>query len=175
VSALIELFCPTMSIAKFFVLLLTLYTVSCFRLQNIPSIINLRFISKNFGYDLLTLKDTSSTNDHEEYLKNYKPYKEEIKELVIFYKENLNKPDLSRLIDQAHILSKGRLYEDVMDEMRSKCEDFDEEEKISKVDAFLKSFIVSERKSRARLKLNYLMAGATSNRLEQAVQMLSMG
>ena len=44
---------------------------------------------------------------------------------------------------------------------------------IERVDAFLSGFISSERKSRSKMKLNYIIAGASSNRLESAVNLLS--
>ena len=44
---------------------------------------------------------------------------------------------------------------------------------IERVDAFLTGFISSERKARSKLKLNYIIAGASSNRMESAIGMLS--
>lgn len=77
------------------------------------------------------------------------------------------------LIQNAHILTKGRLYEYVMEKTIEECDNKNEISKIECVDAFMKGFIVSERKQRSRLKMNYMMAGASSNRLDDAIALLS--
>lgn len=80
----------------------------------------------------------------------------------------------SLLLDNSHILTKGRLYEGVMEELlQTQGEGRAETAVIERVDAFLTGFINSERKARSKLKLNYIISGASSNRLESAVGMLS--
>jgi hypothetical protein len=77
------------------------------------------------------------------------------------------------LMENAHILTKGRLYEYVMEKTIEECDNKKDISKIEAVDAFMKGFIVSERKQRSRLKMNYMMAGASSNRLDDAIALLS--
>lgn len=77
------------------------------------------------------------------------------------------------LMQNAHILTKGRLYEYVMEKTIEECDNKKDIRKIEAVDAFMKGFIVSERKQRSRLKMNYMMAGASSNRLDDAISLLS--
>ena len=45
--------------------------------------------------------------------------------------------------------------------------------KMKKVDSFLRGFIQSERIKRSRMKVNYILAGAESGRLEDAIGLLS--
>lgn len=77
------------------------------------------------------------------------------------------------LMDNAHILTKGKLYEYVIDKTIQECDNNREIAKIEQVDAYLRGFIVSERKQRSRLKMNYMMSGASSNRLDEAISLLS--
>ena len=77
------------------------------------------------------------------------------------------------LIDNAHILVQGCIYEDAMEELLNSCKGKEAVSALERLDGFMSSFIQNERKSRCRLKVNYLMNGATSNRLEEAVSMLS--
>jgi hypothetical protein len=77
------------------------------------------------------------------------------------------------LMENAHILTKGRLYEYVMEKTIEECDNKKDISKIEAVDSFMKGFIVSERKQRSRLKMNYMMAGASSNRLDDAIALLS--
>ena len=80
----------------------------------------------------------------------------------------------SLLLDNSHVLTKGRIYEGVMEELLQADGDGRADTAIiERVDAFLTGFIHSERKSRSKLKLNYIIAGASSNRLESAIGMLS--
>eukprot|EP00597_Dinobryon_sp_UTEXLB2267_P007304 CAMPEP_0170086152 /NCGR_PEP_ID=MMETSP0019_2-20121128/20884_1 /TAXON_ID=98059 /ORGANISM="Dinobryon sp., Strain UTEXLB2267" /LENGTH=251 /DNA_ID=CAMNT_0010303025 /DNA_START=301 /DNA_END=1056 /DNA_ORIENTATION=+ len=44
--------------------------------------------------------------------------------------------------------------------------------KIELVDSILRGFIVAERKSRSRQKMNYILAGASSSRFEESIQTL---
>lgn len=77
------------------------------------------------------------------------------------------------LIENSYLLSKVGFYEEIMEEHLNACSTLEEVLRIEKVDVFLRKFISSERKSRSRLKINYLMAGAATNRFEEAVQTLS--
>lgn len=80
---------------------------------------------------------------------------------------------LSILMENAHILTKGKLYESAIEKIIEECDNSREIAKIEAVDAIMKGFIVSERKQRSRLKMNYMMSGASSNRLDEAITMLS--
>ena len=77
------------------------------------------------------------------------------------------------LMENAHILTTGNLYEEAIDELLNFCESEEGVLRLEKFDSMIRSFVQSERKSRCRLKVNYLVAGASSNRLEQAIEMLS--
>lgn len=44
---------------------------------------------------------------------------------------------------------------------------------LERVDNFLNGYIKTERKSRCRLKVNYILAGASSNRFEESILLLS--
>jgi flagellin-specific chaperone FliS len=49
------------------------------------------------------------------------------------------------LMENAHILTKGRLYEYVMEKTIEECDNKKDISKIEAIDAFMKGFIVSER------------------------------
>ncbi len=97
---------------------------------------------------------------------------------VIYDKDSGNfhsKIDPSILIENAHILVKGNIYEEVInDRMNSELQSSSSyTSEIIKIDSTVRNFVIGERKSRARLKFNYIVAGATSNRLEEAITVLS--
>jgi hypothetical protein len=108
--------------------------------------------------------------------------KEDIRSLVNVFieaektnKDGFRSINPSFLLDNSHILTKGRLYEGVMDGLLQDSGETNRADTaiLERVDAFLTGFINSERKSRSKLKLNYIMSGASSNRLESAISMLS--
>jgi hypothetical protein len=113
---------------------------------------------------------------------------------------NINALDPRILTENSHVITKGRLYEEVMASRVEAATDRQEVMELERVDAFLKGFITSERKSRARLKVcitiidtiilyihtndvyiydtytpkvNYILAGASSQRLDESIMMLS--
>ena len=61
--------------------------------------------------------------------------------------------------DNAYILAKNTLYEEVMEELLLSIVDTKQVEVVQRIDAILKGFIQTERKTRSRLKLNYILAG----------------
>lgn len=81
--------------------------------------------------------------------------------------------DPAYLADNAHIISKGKLYEEAMKQLMLSTTNKDELAAMEELDRFLRGYISGERKARARMKIDYLIAGATSNRFEEAVGMLS--
>ena len=85
----------------------------------------------------------------------------------------LSRTDPTVLIDNAHILTKGHFYETCMQDMLSQCSSPRETRAAERVDAFVRGFVVSERKARARMKVDYILAGASSNRLDEAIHLLS--
>lgn len=101
---------------------------------------------------------------------------EEIKEIIETLVQSgggVDSNTLSILMENAHILTKGKLYESVIEKSIEECDNNRDIAKIEAVDAIMKGFIVSERKQRSRLKMNYMMSGASSNRLDEAITMLS--
>jgi hypothetical protein len=105
-----------------------------------------------------------------------KSIQDEIREIIqIFVQADGGISSISPtvLIENAHILTKGKLYEYVIEKTIEECDNVREIAKIEAVDAFMKGFIVSERKQRSRLKMNYMMSGASSNRLDEAISLLS--
>jgi len=72
----------------------------------------------------------------------------------------------------AAYLAKGRLYEKVVKKRLEEAVKSEESARLERVDSFLHGFVQSERKKRARLKVNYIMAGATTGRLEESIEML---
>lgn len=81
--------------------------------------------------------------------------------------------DPTVLVENSYLLTKSGLYEGIMDEKLNSAVSQEEIVRIEKTDKFLRRFINSERKSRSRLKLNYLICGATTGRFEEAIQNLS--
>ena len=81
--------------------------------------------------------------------------------------------DPKMLIENAHVLSKGHMYEEVIKSKLEKAQNADDTLALKRVDALLKGFLSSERKQRSRLKINYILAGANTHRLDEAIQLLS--
>ena len=81
--------------------------------------------------------------------------------------------DPTILLENSHIITKGRLYEEVMLDKMKETSNLHDTKELERVDALLKGFITTERKARARMKMNYMLAGAGTNRLEEAIQLLS--
>lgn len=79
----------------------------------------------------------------------------------------------ARLLDNAHLLSRGRLYELGVQELLNGCASVRETKALERVDAAMRGFVLSERKARSRLKLNYVMAGAASGRVDAAIELLA--
>jgi hypothetical protein len=77
------------------------------------------------------------------------------------------------LIQNAAVLCKATVFEDVM-QARIKRADGAEATRIAQVEAFLRGFIMQERKHRARVKLKYMLAAAHSGQLEEAISRLSI-
>lgn len=103
---------------------------------------------------------------------------DEISLIVDFYADQAKKNQIkginpSILSEYAHLLAKGRLFERVIEEKIASCSNLDEVRIIEEVSDTLQGFISAERKSRSRLKISYILAGAFSDRLEDAVSVLS--
>lgn len=114
-------------------------------------------------------------SDADEEYSEFRSIKEEITDIIralASVKGGINAIDPSILTESAHVLAKGRYYEVAMEEIIRDCSTAEEVAKVEALDAFLRGFIISERKQRSRLKLNYILAGAASNRLEESIAML---
>jgi hypothetical protein len=117
-----------------------------------------------------------SDDDDSDGYKEVLSIQEEIRSIVEVFKTadgGVGSVDPSILTDNAHILTKSKFYEIVMEDIIRGCVTSKEVTKIEAIDSFLRGFIVSERKQRSRLKLNYIIAGASSNRLDESIQMLA--
>ena len=105
--------------------------------------------------------DGSSREDMNSILKT------EIKEIVTSFLAQIieKNADIMSVVnpltlgDNAYVLAKNTLYEDVMEELLLNVVDTKQAEAIQRIDAILKGFIQTERKTRSRLKLNYILAG----------------
>ena len=78
----------------------------------------------------------------------------------------------SLLGEFSHVLVQGRLYEEVINEQISDATSPFMVAHIEEIDSQMRAFITAERRSRTRLKLNYILAGATKNQMDQCIQML---
>ena len=78
----------------------------------------------------------------------------------------------AELMESAYLFAKGDLYDRVMDTRANDCASAAENTRLTHVDSFLRGIIQSEKRARARLKVNYILAGAASNRIDEAVAML---
>lgn len=99
-----------------------------------------------------------------------------IVEQVVNYSRNRNGLsgfDPKTLMEHAHIITQGNEYESVIQAKLEAAHGADEVADLKNADALLKGFIQSERKQRARLKMNYILAGAETGRLDDAIQLLS--
>ena len=83
-----------------------------------------------------------------------------------------NNIDPSILVENAHVLAKSGVYEQLIAESIEQARGEKHLDSLRKVDAFLRGFIQTERKQRARIKVKYILAGAESNRADEAIQML---
>lgn len=127
-----------------------------------------------FGRMLSLKSDTGNYNANE--IETELTIQDEIREIIqIFVNADggVGSINPSVLMENAHILTKGKLYEYAIEKTIEECANVREIAKIEAVDAFMKGFIVSERKQRSRLKMNYMMSGASSNRLDEAITLLS--
>lgn len=103
---------------------------------------------------------------------------EEIDEVVGIYTaaeaspEGIGAVNPTLLLDRAHLLVKGRLYEKIMKRRIEGSETPEQAARLESVDRFLHGFVQAERKSRSRLKVNYIMAGAASGRLDDSIELL---
>eukprot|EP01031_Cornospumella_fuschlensis_P024432 gene24432-29532_t len=76
------------------------------------------------------------------------------------------------LLENTHVLCKGREYENLMSRLLRESKGSERNEQLERVHALVSGFVQAERKNRARQKMNYVLAGATSGRIDQAIQML---
>ena len=106
---------------------------------------------------------------------SHSSYKETIYKVIdaMLTAEDPSRVDPRVLIDNDYILSKDYMYEEAMNELLEACSSRTSVAHLEKVDAVILSFIVSTRNSRSKLKVNYLVAGASSGRLEEAIGMLA--
>lgn len=77
------------------------------------------------------------------------------------------------LTENDHILSKSLVYEEAIAELLNSCESPSSVAQLEAIDSVIRSFVISTRKARSKLKVTYLLAGASSSRLEEAVELLS--
>ena len=78
----------------------------------------------------------------------------------------------SVLTQNAAYLAKGRIYENVLRRRMEEATKSEDVVLLEQIDTQLFAFIQSERKQRSRLKVNYIIAGASSGRLDEGIEML---
>jgi hypothetical protein len=82
--------------------------------------------------------------------------------------------DINRLLSEnASAITKGDLYEAVLEECLARSASEAEAECLRRADLVLRAAVQAERLRRARLKMKYLFAGAMFNQLEYTVNKLS--
>jgi hypothetical protein len=121
----------------------------------------------------LALKSLNS--DDMEFLSIQDEIQTIVDELITMEKKGLDLMSAGSgiLIDNGHILAKAGIYEDVVENRMNLCKTKTETDLLTKVDGVIRGYVQSERRSRARLKVNYILAGATSGRLDEAIEMLA--
>lgn len=88
--------------------------------------------------------------------------------------EDIVAADISRLLSEnASAITKGGMYEAVLEECLARCASEAEAECLRRADVVLRAAVQAERLRRARLKMKYLFAGAMFGRLEYTVNKLS--
>lgn len=80
--------------------------------------------------------------------------------------------DSQILSDNAYLLCKGKIYEQVMDVMIRESGTTLETHILEGINQIVSGFITSERKHRSRLKLNYILAGVVQDKFEESIDML---
>jgi len=78
----------------------------------------------------------------------------------------------SVLTQNAPYLAKGRIYEKVLRRRMEEATKAEDVVLLEQIDSQLFAFIQSERKQRSRLKVNYIIAGASSGRLDEGIELL---
>lgn len=91
------------------------------------------------------------------------------------YLQNNSFDDIDPTIftENAHILCRGRLYEDVISNLIASAKSEQASQHLQRIDALIRGFLSSERKSRSRLKVNYLLAAASEELFDDAMEALS--
>lgn len=91
------------------------------------------------------------------------------------YLHNKSFDDLDPTIftENAHILCRGRLYEDIISNLIASAKTEQVSQHLQRIDALIRGFLSSERKSRSRLKVNYLLAAASEELFDDAMAALS--
>jgi hypothetical protein len=85
----------------------------------------------------------------------------------------LTKTSFQQLLnDNSHILCRSRYYEDAVDSIKLECNDKLRLETLETIDSNIRDFIVTERKVRARNKINYLIVAASLEKLDYAISNL---
>lgn len=87
--------------------------------------------------------------------------------------KGINCMSYTDLTERSYILCKGRIYESIMDDLLQSSISMDEIKRIEQIDVILRGFVLSERKVRSRQKMNYILAGASTNRLDSAIRTLA--
>lgn len=128
--------------------------------------------------DLQTI-ELYTPDESDENEKDYNSFEEEIEDVVdqvLTYGQehkDLGGFDPNILLKHAHILTHGRLYENVMNDRIHGAKSLPERQALEKVDALMRGFITAERKQRARLKVVYVLAGAQSGDIDECIKLLS--
>ena len=78
------------------------------------------------------------------------------------------------LTANARLLTRFRMYEDIMEEIYLTCNTSDDTAAVRSVDDMLRSFVLTERKKRSRMKVKYLLLGAAADKLSYTLERLRL-
>jgi flagellin-specific chaperone FliS len=102
-------------------------------------------ISYHRKFSISRLASENYDNDNEIEIQTIREDIKDIIKMFVNAEGGISSVSPTVLMENAHILTKGRLYEYVMEKTIEECDNKKDISKIEAIDAFMKGFIVSER------------------------------
>lgn len=141
---------------------------------------NQRLIHHNIIKTQRPLSSSSSDNLFDEDLieSDSRSISEEISDIIDMYlvqarSQPMNTINPSVIRDKSYMLAKDQYFETIMQEkLSSPTLSSSDTALLEQINMFLSSIILSERRSRARLKVNYILASIRAEKLEEAIELL---